>query len=150
MKNEIIYIKGNVLKAPADRLLVHACNCKGNWGKGVAKQLADKYPLSYMAHQQCAPFSVGDIQIINCDTRAIICLFTSKGYGRTVDTPYTILRNTFKALATLAEAYCDQMIIIASPKINAGLFGVPWEHTEELINDFIAQNKNIKWEVYVV
>ena len=150
MKNEITYVEGDLLKAPPDRLLLHACNCKGNWGKGVAKQIAKKYPLSHRAHQEAAPFHVGDVQIINCDTRVIICLFTSKGYGQTVDTQYKILRNTLKALATLAEAYRDDTVIIASPKINAGLFDVPWEYTEELINDFLAENKNIKWEVYTV
>lgn len=147
--SDITYIKGDALDAPQDRLLLHACNCKGNWGRGIAKQLADKYPLSYAAHKLGAPFTVGNIQIINIDHRVIVCLFTSKGYGYSVDCSSVILQNTSNCLATLAKAYKKSTITIASPKINAGLFNVPWEHTERLINTFLEENKNIKWEVYI-
>ena len=149
--NRIKYIKGDLLKAPQDRMLLHACNCAGNWGKGVALQIAKAYPLAYQMHKQNAPFSPGDVQIIKIATHsAIICLFTSKGYGRYVDSPSVILRNTKESLIALAEGLSDETAIVASPKINAGLFNVPWEDTEALINSFLKANPNVTWEVYTL
>lgn len=148
--NGIKYIQGDLLTAaPSDRILLHACNCQGNWGKGVALQVAKAYPVAYTIHKQGAPYCVGDCQILKVPcAKTIACLFTSNGYGRNIDGPPVILRNTKSALQALAVALSDETVIIASPNINAGLFNVPWEHTECLIKDFLKDNPNVTWEVY--
>ena len=65
------------------------------------------------------------------------------------DDPATILRNTQNALYNLAGKM-PLDCYIASPKINAGLFRVPWEDTEALIHKFLEQRKDISWRVYEI
>ncbi|RPJ56713.1 MAG: hypothetical protein EHM12_09990 [Dehalococcoidia bacterium] len=144
----IVYVKGNLLDAPSSEVLLHACNCQGNWGKGVAKAIADAYPQCYAFHQRNAPYSRGYVQLIHSPIRDIICLFTSKGFGRYVDDPGMILASTQDSLVRLATYFNGNEVTIASPLINGGLFNVPWEHTEALIESFLANNPNFTWKVY--
>ncbi|OAX78183.1 hypothetical protein ACJ72_07514 [Emergomyces africanus] len=43
----ITEIQGDLFDAPEGAALIHACNCQGSWGKGVAKDFKDKYPAAY-------------------------------------------------------------------------------------------------------
>jgi ADP-ribose 1''-phosphate phosphatase len=37
-------------------LLVHACNCIGSWGAGIAYQFKKRYPIAYdIYHKHCIP-----------------------------------------------------------------------------------------------
>jgi len=42
----------------------------------------------------------------------------------------------------------DSTVIIYSNKFNSGLFGVPWEYTEEVINELLDRYKRVEWVVY--
>lgn len=144
----IQYITGDLF-SNTDAVLLHACNCKRSWGKGVAATFATKFPRAYEIHRTFIAVP-GDIQVIEGDRQTIVCLFTSKGYGRDTDPPLTIAKNTEIALEKLALHYKDQQVVIASPMLNAGLFRVPWRNTENLINYFLDNNLNITWKVYVI
>lgn len=149
MYNLLQYIQGDLFSDKTSYLL-HACNCQNTWGRGVAATFAKRFPEAY-AHHRTLNASPGDAQIILADTQPVICLLTSFGYGRETDPPRTILQNTEKALYNLDIKLHsrDKIISIASPKINAGLFKVPWEDTEKLIEDFLKRNENItSWTVY--
>lgn len=61
------------------------------------------------------------------------CLFTSKDYGTKVDPPQEIIENTKWAIKDLLT---KTTMKIAMPKINSGLFKVPWEETEAVLNKF--------------
>ena len=72
----------------------------------------------------------------------IACLFTSKRYGRNVDDPDDIALNTEKALKDLQEKILEAQskgenvgAHIWSVKINGGLFKVPWERSEQKLQD---------------
>lgn len=144
----IEYVKGDLFTADHSKILLHACNCRRRWGRGVAEIFAKKYPKSYLAHQNHPPI-LGDIQVIDIGERPIVCLFTSKGYARDTDPPAKILESTKNALIHLSDYYKGkENIEIASPMINAGLFNVPWNKTEKLIEDFLETNKNFSWVVY--
>ncbi|KAF4279325.1 hypothetical protein CNMCM8689_002370 [Aspergillus fumigatus] len=75
----------------------------------------------------------------------IICLFTSRGFGRAVSPPDVIVRNTELAVADmtrqLAELQTDQSSReesvgeLWSCRFNAGLFGVPWERSRRVLED---------------
>ena len=146
----IEYIKGDLFTAEPSKILLHACNCRRRWGRGVAEIFARKYPKSYLAHQAHAP-ELGNIQVIDIGERPIVCLFTSKGYARDTDPPAKILESTKSALSHLSDHYKGkENVEIASPMINAGLFNVPWNKTEKLIEDFLVTNTNCSWLVYLL
>ncbi|KAL4970290.1 uncharacterized protein BDV14DRAFT_194991 [Aspergillus stella-maris] len=76
----------------------------------------------------------------------VICLFTSRGYGKNVDNPDTVLQNTELAIANLEE----QLLALESMqaqsgeagitelracRINAGNFDVPWNQTKRILEN---------------
>lgn len=141
----ITYVKGDLFSAKC--ALLHACNCRQQWGNGVARTFANKFPRAYDAHKKHKA-SLGGIQVIDCDTQPIVCLFTSHGYGHSVDPVDKILQNTELSLSALGLHYLGKQVQIASPKINAGLFRVPWGKTEKLIESFLDANPNVSWTIY--
>jgi len=151
----IKYVTGDLFSAKNCAFL-HACNCQRTWGRGVAAEMARRFPKSYGIHKGHKP-TLGDIQVIfepsemseGRGAQSIVCLFTSEGYGQDTDPSHLILENTKSALLQLGRFYqsADE-VNIASPKINAGLFRVPWEDTENLICEFLKDNKNFTWTVY--
>ena len=145
----IEYIKGDLF-SDTSSILLHACNCKKTWGRGVAAIFAKRFSKAYAEHKlfEAKP---GDVQVIHGDKQTIVCLFTSKGYGNDTDPPAKILKNTKTSLAHLGTYYQGvENINIASPKINAGLFKVKWGASEKLIEEFLNDNPNFNWKVYYV
>ncbi|KKY29179.1 putative ladp-ribose 1 phosphate phosphatase [Phaeomoniella chlamydospora] len=54
-------IKGDLFDVQEDAVLIHACNCQGVWGAGIAKEFKKKYPKAfgiYKAH--CDEFKTKD------------------------------------------------------------------------------------------
>ncbi|KAK2762278.1 ADP-ribose 1''-phosphate phosphatase [Arachnomyces sp. PD_36] len=48
MSTVITEIEGDLFKdAPDNSVLIHACNCQGSWGKGIAKAFRENYPEAY-------------------------------------------------------------------------------------------------------
>ncbi len=131
----ITYIKGDLFDSPMGTLLVHSVNCQGVWGSGIAKTFKDHYLVEYKLYREyCSVMDnpLGTSLIIN----HIGCLFTSDNYGDLVDPPELILKNTQKALVQLLNTTKVQ---ISMPKINSGLFKVPWEQTEKIIEQVSGQ-----------
>lgn len=125
----IHYVRTDLFFAPASQLLTHSVNCKGIWASGIAKQFRDKYATEYYLYKYaCNNFAgiLGQSLILNNTA----CLFTSIDYGINVDLPEEILAATQSALEDLLS---KTTMDIAMPKINSGLFKVPWEQTAEII-----------------
>ncbi len=139
------YVKGDIFKlAPKDAYLLHACNCQGVWGSGVAWQFRNLYPEDYIDYKEHSLRAViGDFVVTRNN---VICLYTSNGYGSRVDHVDIILKATELALDKLAF-WMKPNTTIYSPKINSGLFKTPWEQTEKLINEFLKKRPDIKWTV---
>lgn len=135
----IVYKKGSLFLAPKGSILVHACNAKGIWGSGIAKEFKKLFPLSYEYYQrECLIRKVGEIIIPPFENGyGIVCLVTSDGYGRFKDSPTIILENTYKALKEFLRIPPVQQI--HSCKFNSGLFGIEWEKTESVLNLVIAE-----------
>lgn len=148
----LIYKKGDALNADCD-ILVHACNCKGIWGRGIAKQIREKYPIAFaLYHTYCLTNAKNALGKSFTITSAygkpnIACLFTSIDYGSKTDSPKKILKATESALDNLLETARDGTVY-ASPKFNAGLFNVPWEQTEKILLEKLEKHPNIVWEIY--
>lgn len=83
---------GDIFDAPANSLLIHACNCKGSWGKGIAESFKRRYPAAfkvYQAHCKKTPNKqlIGTALLIPPQRndryqQFIGCLFTSAATGK--------------------------------------------------------------------
>lgn len=138
---DIKYVKGNLFHAPLNSVLVHSCNCKGKWGAGIAVQFKKRFPQTYSAYASlCHNYGktlLGTCLLSEENGFKVACLFTSSGYGDELDDEISILSNTLKSLADLEEQlpgyphkYPQN---ICMPKINSGLFNIPWEKTERVV-----------------
>jgi ADP-ribose 1''-phosphate phosphatase len=134
----IKYIKGDLFQAPKGSVLLHSCNCQGVWGSGVAAAFFNKFPQAYKVYKEYCTFynPIGTSLSIQDKDYTIGCLFTSKDYGQNKDSVDQILKNTEKAIKDLLLS--SEVNEFHLPKINSGLFGVPWEKTEEVLNTFDA------------
>lgn len=142
----IRYIKGDLFNAPKGSILTHSCNCRGSWGGGVAAIFYKKFPKSYEIYKDhCMKYTaeelLGTCLLIPTSNNEpggegykIACLFTSNGGGGTADPPSHILKNTDKAMNNLLGQLSPGEEI-HMPKINAGIFNVPWNDTEEVLKN---------------
>lgn len=141
---------GNLFDAPVGSILAHACNGKGTWGGGIAAEFKKRRPAEYVIyHDRCAREKKTSNLVGQCIFAGdVACLITSDGFGARVDSPESILGATEAALGDLF--YRAQVLSqeIHMPKINSGLFCVPWELTEAVIERVLAKYKNVKVVVW--
>lgn len=141
---------GDLFSAPSGTLLVHACNCEGSWGKGIAEQFRTRYPSAFRTYQShCRSRDrrqlAGSSLMIEpgegkTKQHFIGCLFTSIGKGRNKDKPSTILDSTKTAMDQLihqiTEHNCNtepKIKQIWMCQIHSGLFNVPWKDTQAVL-----------------
>lgn len=160
----IKYIHGDLFKCLKPSIIAHSCNTQGLWGGGVAYQMAQLFPEAeeeYIAHCDAHPSDklLGTALMIFTDrnekgnsllmgqAHAIVCLFTSIGGGGSADSTELILKNTELALGDMKKQLEEMgaAVPVTMPKINAGIFRVPWERTEEVL-----KRSGLDIEVYVV
>lgn len=149
MTEQLTYIKGSLFDAPKGSLIVHACNCRGVWGAGIALEFHKRYPEAFKVYSAYCNIrkpneSRGTFISIKEVDHMIGCLMTSKSYGPHKDSPEQILKATDLAIKELMTC---PVTVIYSCKINAGLFGVPWEKTEAIILEHLKANPDVKWIV---
>ncbi|OTA22794.1 hypothetical protein BTJ68_13956 [Hortaea werneckii EXF-2000] len=59
---KVIESKGDIFAAPSNSLLIHACNCEGSWGAGIAKAFKTHYPSAYQIyHAHCTSHDPEDL-----------------------------------------------------------------------------------------
>lgn len=143
--SRIVYKEMNLFDAPAKSLLVHACNCQGVWGRGIAKDFREKFPLAYEGYKNsCNELFLLGRALVSIDRNYYIgCLMTSWHYSPPDAIPM-ILQNTERALESL-----HRHPTVYSNKFNSGLFGVPWEETEKILKNYLDRNRGISWTVCV-
>lgn len=145
----IIYKKGSLFDAPRDSILVHAVNCQGVWGSGIAKEFANRFPESYLAYKkfcQIPNFNAGQALVLGRENEYRVgCLVTSFNYGQQKDSKETILENTKNALLDIfgvtgkLNCWIGEDEEIHSCKFNSGLFGVPWNESEKVLLDVMEE-----------
>jgi ADP-ribose 1''-phosphate phosphatase len=140
----ITYIKDNLFFASSTQLLVHACNCKGMWRSGIAQVFRSSYTNEYYIYKTyCEKNLIStDIEYSKILGSSLIinrvgCLFTSYNESNKPDPVELIILNTRKGLQDLLS---KTTMDIAMPKINSGLFKVPWEQTEAILKEFPNTN----------
>lgn len=152
----------SVAPGPAS-ILGHACNCRGTWGAGVAAEFKRRFPGAFREYREhCLKYKNNPEELLGTcflihntvelqkeggDAKEywIACLFTSIGSGTSVDSPVQIVHATRLAVTDLLRQLHthrfiqalrpgdDYVPIINLPKINAGLFRVPWDKTEAVL-----------------
>ncbi|KAL8972701.1 MAG: hypothetical protein Q9197_002661 [Variospora fuerteventurae] len=120
---------GDIFSAPTSSILLHACNTRGHWGRGVAAAFKRFSPAAYaLQHHHCTTLPLPSSTPLAVHQRSLVgkcllippkedmskrfwiaCLFTSHGYGKKgIDKPEMILEATGKAVRDLGaqiEAY---------------------------------------------
>ncbi|KAF3930867.1 hypothetical protein ABW19_dt0204263 [Dactylella cylindrospora] len=151
----VVMVQGDIFAAPANSVLVHACNCQGSWGAGIALAFKSKYPAAYRIYNtHCTTRSnpsslLGTTLLIppqptDPDSHWIGCLFTSVHYGRRVDSPERILQSTAEAfehlvnqVANIESAGEKQIGEMHACKINSGRFGVDWGRSKRVMDGIL-------------
>lgn len=155
--SNIHYKKGNILKLENySHILIHSCNCDGSWGGGIAYQMGIRYPRSEREYMKICSEGGSDL-LGTCsllpsysdDNLIIACLFTSSYGGAGHGSKESILEYTKLALEDMysqiqdpkVAANCKAVTALADyklemPMINSGIFGVPWELTENELKNF--------------
>jgi ADP-ribose 1''-phosphate phosphatase len=143
--------KMNLFDAPELSILAHACNCRGSWGAGIALEFQKRFPKAHKTYQSACKevngqMAGGAILTDLENDHFVACLFTSNGYGKSVDPKDKILENTGHSVRLLLELSLNKGFPIYSNKFNSGLFRVPWEETEAIIKPLIDQY-GVEWVV---
>lgn len=126
----ITYHQGSLFDVPSDAFLGHACNCSGDWGAGIAREFRDRFTEEYQeARIQCKKWGWRLAGKSSVHGR-VVCMYTSRGYGRYADHPNLILQHTELAVKDLEDEGISEVHI---PMINSGLFRVRWEFTEAIL-----------------
>lgn len=124
---QIVEEIGDIFSAPPNTLIIHACNCDGSWGGGIAKAFKDRYPKAYDEYakhcEQHGHSLLSTAQLIppvDAETAVrgedgskeddndipkhfVGCLFTSRHFGRKKDSPTRILKATKPAMEDLLK-----------------------------------------------
>ncbi len=130
----IQYQKGDIFDQVigGNTIIAHSCNCQGVWGAGFAASLASRYQEDYALYTlMCRTIPKGSFML----SPNVLSLLTSSSYGRYVDHPDTILEATRTALDSFLMGNIGYHLHM--PKINSGLFRVPWYKTELIIEDLL-------------
>ncbi|KAI9686215.1 MAG: ADP-ribose 1''-phosphate phosphatase [Bathelium mastoideum] len=149
---------GDIFDAPNHSVLIHACNCEGSWGAGIAAAFKKRYPEAFQKYKKhCDDSSGTDLRgtaflIEPCEgTEApehfIGCLFTSAGKGKTKDKPATILQHTGPAMRNLLRRVGEvrdggEITEVRMCRINSGLFKVPWEKSKAVLEEIRVEGED--------
>ena len=145
--------KGDMLRHMNTKdVFVHACNCKGVWGRGIAKQFKQDFPEAFQQYKSFCSYpdtQPGDAFIVEERGFKIGCLLTSRGYGQYTDDPKKIIVNTHRAVKDLLDQIKTPEVHIQSNVFNSGLFGVPWKHTQKVLERIgLTTQRDIYWTVW--
>lgn len=139
----LIYQKKCLFTAPQGSFLGQSCNALGDWGAGIALQFKEKFPHSFLEQRKiCSGQVLGQSFCTEEKGYKVVSLFTSRGYGKNKSSNEEILKNTRKSLIDFFSK--DNRNHLYIPKINSGLFNVPWEMTEIVILSVILLNPKVK------
>lgn len=140
--SEIKYVKGDIFKDLSENvIIIHSANCQGVMGRGFASELKARFPDAYSDYRRACleevpKFLVGKFRGYQTRDCYVVSLFTSLGFGSRRDPPGKISSNTQDALNYLISSIPPitlKTLQFRMPRINSGLFNVPWSITEDII-----------------
>lgn len=150
----ITHIKGDLL-ALADsgmfEVICHGYNCQNKMGAGIARQIAQRWPLALEVDRRARDRNSQDpsrmlgsyslAKVSNKDHRdLVICnLYTQYRYGRGCQIDYAAIRSCFKQLSNIFPF--DYRL--GMPKIGAGLGGGDWDKILEILTEVTPESTDI-------
>lgn len=154
---KITYVEGDIFELADKRsVLAHACNCEGVWESGIAKEFKSRFIIARDTYfTECKKHKyelMGKTVYIPEIWNDVACLMTSRGFGLKVDKREQIIEATKLAVADLlSNPIFNNRLgprVVHMPKINSGLFRVPWEETEKVLLSFV--DDPVEFIVYVL
>ena len=159
----IVEEEGDIFNGGPNSIIVHACNCQGIWGAGIAKAFKQRYPQAYTEyHDLCKrrrECLIGTAQLIPPTGEGqhfVGCLFTSVYAGRRKGSPSEILKATKPAMQDLLNKIRDwndstgaagrrlSVDQVRMCKINSGLFNVPWDQSKAKLEAIDVTKSGVK------
>lgn len=155
----IIEETGDIFASRHNALLIHACNCEGSWGGGIAKAFKDHYPAAYSIYNNhCRKSKQSDLpgtallippqpsskhQREPNANHFIGCIFTSQSKGKKKSSPNQILADTGPSMLDLLNQIAEWNAVkghrkvgdLIMCKINSGLFNVPWTDSKAVLEE---------------
>lgn len=142
------YITGDLVKAFDNGdvdILAHQCNCFGAMGAGIARVIADKYPIveerdkkfvNGVPEDKLGHGNYIGITERSCGTKGwIVNLYGQFYWSRTKQqTDYDALRSALKETNKILSI-CKETYRIGLPKIGCGLGGGNWNIVSEIITE---------------
>lgn len=132
-------VEGNIIKlAKAKKfdVIAHGCNCKKNFGAGLAKQIKAAFPLAYEVDKN-SPSPFGSISVCTDYAECVIVnAYTQvnpgkNGHGRDSDTNrYEAIRSSMKEINLMFKGKH-----IGLPLIGAGLAGLKWNKVKSILKE---------------
>jgi O-acetyl-ADP-ribose deacetylase (regulator of RNase III) len=153
-QSKINYKRGNLFEFISEYdAIAHGVNCLGVMSAGFAKQFKAKFPLSFTAYRKLclSRYSndlVGTNQLAcNYSGTDVWNLFTQETYGPGMRISYDAINSCFDKFFSYYELL-DRPVLIAIPKIGAGLGGGDWSKIEEIIKENLKKYPNIELTVF--
>jgi len=132
----IKYINGDVLKIdPNIKILIpHVCNDIGVMGAGVAKQIANKYPIVKDQYKSLKEYQIGTVQIVKInDNLSIANMIAQKGLISQDNSIPLVYSSLVKCMLYIRDNV-DISYNIHCPKFGSGLAGGNWKIIEILVD----------------
>ena len=136
----------NLLTVDAD-VICHQVNCQGVMGSGVAKAIADRWPVVKIVYQvTCKKFKpeelLGKILPVYVSRKLrVVNIFGQLTYGRDKTKVYTDYAALKRAFTEIAEVYKGRTIAFPY-KFGCGLANGDWNVVYNLIEDYF-KNCNV-------
>jgi len=142
-------ITGNIIDLAEQghfNAIIHGCNCFGNMGAGLAKEIKQRYHCAYKVDYRTIKgdksklgtySSVLTTSNVNPDYKFyIINAYTQFRYGgRTINADYRAIRKVMRAVA---EDFKE--CVLGIPLIGAGLAGGDWSLIKGIIEEELVNN----------
>lgn len=148
LENENIYEEGDLLEKK-EGFILHQVNCKGVMGAGLAKALAEKYPVLLKNYTETCQAKkepnrlLGAVQFVSVsESLYIVNLFGQLDYGKGKRfTCYSKLRHALrgaaKGIETTNSIFKYNLPVYVPYRMSCGLAGGDWYTVFKMIKDIL-------------
>lgn len=149
-------VRGDLLNSPCD-IICHQVNCRGVMGAGLAKKIAETYPLVLRVYRdKCNKglARLGELDFVQTPDMRIVCnMYAQDRYGRDRQyTDYEAFKDCLDGIVDFVRRceskYNRKIRKIGFPyNIGCGLAGGDWNIVRELIENRFA-TEDVEVEIY--
>lgn len=139
LRNNIKEVNGSLIDAKED-IIAHGCNCIGGYGAGIAKFMAERFPLSkeeYIKICKDKNFNLGDVQFVENNGKIIANCATQNYYGRYLKMDKDSIEKRYQAIEECLEKIYikakKENLSVAIPRIGCGRARADWNKVKDII-----------------